>query len=66
MAKGKPRKPRAAHGMECLDADNETWVGGRAVAVDGYLVTGAMDAKESRRMAAWLIRAAQWIEADDG
>ena len=61
----KPRKPATAYGMTCWPATHESW----AVRRHAYLARdalGQIDAPTARRMAAWLIRAAEWMEAGNG
>ena len=61
----KPRapKPRPAHGMECTGLQDCRFV--RFTTHDGREMALAVNAPQARRMAAWLTRAAEWMEAED-
>lgn len=58
----KPRKPRNAYGMECWVDDDFDRI--RRVTITGAVAEGRP--RDIRGMAAWLIRAADWVEAGNG
>ena len=61
------RKPKALRlggaWAEVVNAENDIRIGGRAA---GLSLMPWLTAPQCRRLAAWLIKAAEWIEAKDG